>query len=576
MSPRRELPVRPIRPGVSSRLRLREWSGRYLALNGGLEPNETMFSVFRRIATTFFLVGLGLVLIATPPASAASKKKHRGVCSVLPLSIKMSTHDPTGLLEDGYAWIYVNPRGRDIRGLQVKVKHGKRTYAKGRIVGKIAKGRTTLVRMKVVGRMQAGRYTVAVVSRKAGCRNRLKKQRKWWFISPSLGLKAIPVSTRIGDNVGKVSFALRPVRRTQVGRTRVSLIGPGGGVISQQVVSSVGSSQVLVELPIKGKLKPRKYRVRLTGEDNATGDYKTSVQTWRFARGGGNAKPVETTGQLTQKVVVDWSSGKWEDRQVGGFIAPGIGYGEVVCSPYQQWVRFYPSNSGRESAMMTWTYKNWGTWSEKSVREAKYSAGTGPDFREGMNKFGPTEKNSTGTFQGIISDRGPIDGPDGVALAPPTTFDLNWVWDFNNPKKSKCHVQATFRTQTDQLTRPMARSVQIVWRGEANATPANTVSDVDFPGLGNVQAICEAGPNGTRRLIVDSALGGSVYTREGSEDYRVSQGVGPLVMRLPNNGMLFIQMDNGDRIIVSSRWKANDPVASNNWCVVAAQIYSPS
>lgn len=539
-----------------------------------------MYSLFRRIVTALFLVGLGIALAAAPAASAAPAKKHRGKCSNLPINIKLSTHDPTGLLEDGYAWIYLNPKGRKLSSLQVKVKHGKRTYAKGRVVGEkgkgIARGRTTLVKLRVVNRMQAGRYKVAVVSRKAGCRKRVKKQRRWRFSSPSLGLKAIPVSTRIGDNVGKVSFALRPVRRTRVGRTRVSLIGPGGGLISQQVVPSVGSKQVLVELPIKGKLKPRKYRVRLTGEDGRSGDYRTSVQSWRFARGGGNAKPVEATGQLTQKVVVDWSRGKWEGRQVGGFIAPGIGYGEVVCSPGQQWLRFYPSDSGRESAMMTWTYKDWGNWSEKAVREAKFTTGTGPDFREGMNKFGPTEKHSTGSFQGIISDRGPIEGPGGARLAAPTTFDLNWVWDFSNPKRARCHVRATFRTQTDQLTDPLARSVQIVWRGESNATSANAISEVEFPGLGNVQAICEPGPNGTRRLIVDSALGGSVYTREGSEDHRVSQGTGPLVMRLPNNGMLFIQMDNGDRIIVSSRWKVNDPVASKNWCVVAAQIYSHS
>lgn len=535
-----------------------------------------MITVFRRIATSLVLVGLGLTLAAMPAVSTAVQPKKTGRCASLPINTKMSTHDPTALLEDGYAWIYVNPRAANIRSAQVKVKHGNRLYAKGRIVGKMAKGRTTLVKMKVVNRMQAGRYRVVVIAGKAGCRKAVKKSRYWRFSSPSLGLKAIPVSTRVGDNVGVVRFALRPVRRSQVGRTRISLIGPGGGVVSQQVISSIGTKQVLAELPIKGKLKPGKYRVRLNGEDLSNGQYRSSVQAWRFARGGGNAKPVETTGQLTQKISVDWYNGQWEDRQVGGFIAPGIGYGEVVCSPYQQWVRFYPSNPGRETAMMTWTYKNWGTWSEKAVREAKYSAGTGPDFREGMNKFSPAEKNSTGTFQGIISDRGPIDGPGGVALAPPTTFDLNWVWDFTNPKNSKCHVEAIFRTQTDQITDPLARSVQIVWRGEANATDKNSISTIDFPGLGEVQAICKAGPNGIRRLIIDSPLGGRVYTREGSEDNAVSQGTGPLVMRLPNNGMLFVQMDNGDRVLVSSRWKINDPVASNNWCVVSAQVYSPS
>lgn len=533
-----------------------------------------MNHVFRRIVTASFLIALATLLVTGPATSTAKKK--RGPCRVLQVNTKLSTNDPTALMEDGYAWVYVNPRGRTLRSVQVKVRRGKKLFAKGRIVGPMARGRTTLVRMHVVRRMKAGKYRIDITAGKAGCRKRIKKSRGWRFTAPSLGLKAIPLSTRIGDNVGQVRFILRPIRRTKVGRTRVSLIGPGGGVISQKVVPSIGKKQVLVQLPIRGKLKPRQYRVRLRGMDNATHQFRRSVQKWRFARGGGNGKPVRETGQLTQKVTVSWHSGRWEERQVGGFIAPGIGYGEIVCSPYQQWVRFYPTNFGRESAMMTWTYKDWGTWSEKAVREAKYSEGTGPDFREGLNKWSPAEKNSTGTFQGIISDRGPINGPGGTKLAPPTTFDLDWKWDFNNPRKSSCQVKAIFRTQTDQQTDPMARSVQIVWRGEVNATPENVSSAVDFPGLGNVKAICKAGPNGVRRLIVDSAIGGSVYTREGSEDYRNSQAVGPLVMRLPNNGMLFIQMDNGDRMIVSSRWKVNDPVASRNWCVVAAQVYSPS
>jgi len=525
------------------------------------------------------LVGLGVSLAAMPAASgAAAKKKRVGPCSSLPINIKLSSHDPTGLLEDGYAWIYVNPKG-SVRSAMVRVMRGNRTYARGRIVGKMAPGRTTLIRMHVNRRMTQGKYRVKVTASKPGrCSRRVSKVRPWHFSTPSLGLKAIPVSTRIGDNVDVVRFALRPVRRTKVGWTRVSLVGPGGSVISQQVIKSIGSKQILAELPIQGKLKAAKYRVRLTGQDLATGNFRTSTQSWVFGKGGGGAKPVPTTGQLTQKVAVDWTKGKWEGRQVGGFIAPGIGYGEVVCSPYQQWVRFYPSDTSRESAMMTWTYKNWdfGKGTEKAVREAKFADGTGPDFREGMNKFGPTEKHSTGTFQGIISDRGPLDGPGGATLASPTTFDLDWVWDFNKSGRSYCHVKATFRTQTDQVTDPLARSVQIVWRGEANATAANTVSDVDFPDLGNVQAICQAGPNGYRRLIVDSAIGGTVYTREGSDDFAVNQNTGPLVMRLPNNGMLFIQMNNGDRILVSSRWKVNDPVASNNWCVVSAQIYSAS
>jgi len=38
--------------------------------------------------------------------------------------------------------------------------------------------------------------------------------------------------------------------------------------------------------------------------------------------------------------------------------------------------------------------------------------------------------------------------------------------------------------------------------------------------------------------------------------------------------MLFLQLDTGERILVSSRWKVNDPNPDENWCVVSAQIYS--
>jgi hypothetical protein len=224
---------------------------------------------------------------------------------------------------------------------------------------------------------------------------------------------------------------------------------------------------------------------------------------------------------------------------------------------------------------MTWTDKNWGSYREFALREAKYATGTGRDFREGLNKFGPTEKWSRGSFEGIISDRGPLNGPGGSALAPPTTFDLDWEWDFSKPGRASCRVSAVFRTQTDLTDPPLARSAQIVWRGESNATPGNTVAGVDFPGLGDVTATCQAGPTGDRKLLIDSTVGGTVVTREGSDEVSTPFEVGRIEARLPNNGMLFLQLNSGERILVSSRWKANDPAPEKNWCVVSAQIYKP-
>ena len=50
---------------------------------------------------------------------------------------------------------------------------------------------------------------------------------------------------------------------------------------------------------------------------------------------------------------------------------------------------------------------------------------------------------------------------------------------------------------------------------------------------------------------------------------------GPITASLPNNGMLFLQLNSGERVMVSSRWMVNDPAPERNWCVVSAQIYSP-
>jgi hypothetical protein len=531
-----------------------------------------MINVPRRISlfvSFVFACFLAASLLAAP-AFAAKKKQ----CKRLPLSVKLSTHDPTDLLEKAQAWVYVRPNAR-VHGAKVKVRRGKRVFAKGRITGRLASGRTSVVRLKVVRAVKRGKYRVAVTSRKGGCRKARTRSSQWKFRTPSLPARAMPFSTKIGDNYNSVRFAVRPVRRSKIGRLRVTLVNRNGATVGQQVIPDLGGKQIIAEVPIGGRLAPGEYRLKLYGQETESGVWRASAQKFKFVRGGGAARPVPTTGVQVQKVVVDWSGGDWKGRQTGGFIAPGIGYGEIVCSPDQQWIRFYPSNGGREAAMMNWTYKNWGTYSEKSLREAKYANGTGPDFREGFNKFGPPEKYSTGEFEGIISDRGPIEGPGGGTLAPPTTLKLNWEWDFNYPKSSRCHVDATFRTQTDLDDPPVARSVQIVWRRERNATPQNTVSTARFPGLGDVTAVCEAGPTGVRRLTIDNPTGGRIITREGSDDFSVTQNRGPLQAKLPNNGMLFLQLNTGERILVSSRWKVNDPDPDRNWCVIAAQIYSP-
>jgi hypothetical protein len=387
---------------------------------------------------------------------------------------------------------------------------------------------------------------------------------------PGLPLAASPVSTLTGDNVGAVRLVVRPIKRAKLKAVQITFRNSKNKVLSRKRIPSPSKKPELVSLPLKQALRPGTYRVRMIGRKASGGGALSADRKIVFAEGGGGSTITET-GALVQKVTVSWSGGEWSGRDVGGFVAPGIGYGEVVCNPETQWVRFFGSAGGREVAMMNWTYKNWGTYQEKSLQEAVYTTGTGFDFNEGLNKFSPPEKTSTGTFEGVISDRGPIGNPGGAALAPVTTLTLNWEWDFTTPSKARCYVEAEFRTETSLSTPPIARSLQVLWHGEAHAS-AYGYSSVEFPGLGTVSIRCE--PGEPRQITVDSASGAKIITREASEDSALTEGVGPVTADLPNNGMVLVEMQSGQRILVASRWKLNDPNPNNNWCAIAGQVAS--
>jgi hypothetical protein len=389
--------------------------------------------------------------------------------------------------------------------------------------------------------------------------------------TPGLPLSASPVSTYIGDNVGRVRLVVRPIKRARLGPVQVALRNSRGRVLSRTRVAEPSGEPQATSLKLAARLKPGTYVVWMTGRKKHGGRLLSAKRKITFVPGGGESPAAPESGVLVQPVTVDWYDGKWGGRDRAGFVAPGIGYGEVVCNPETQWVRFFGSSGGRETAMMTWTYKNWGTWQEKSLQEAVYTTGTGFDFNEGLNKFSPAEKTSTGTFEGVISDRGPIGGPGGVAPAPVTTLSLDWEWDFTTPSESRCHVEAAFRTETPLTTFPLARSLQVVWHGDANAAAYGSQA-IEFPGLGVVSIRCE--PGEPRRLQVEAASGGKVTVREASEDSSSIVAKGPLSVELPNNGQLLIELDSGQRILVASRWKLNDPDPSQNFCAVAGQVIS--
>ncbi len=197
------------------------------------------------------------------------------------------------------------------------------------------------------------------------------------------------------------------------------------------------------------------------------------------AGAGGSRGPAGPVGDgpRRQVIAINWQNDAWRGRDRQAFVAPGIGAGEVVCTPPHddpnsdratngsQMLIFRPDDQSADTAMWTlrtddraFTYDR-GSYafgndvsddvhaaeSPISVRTARKDVFTGPEFNEGMNlrAFEPTDKAS-GSWTGIITqrDRG---GPGGSG-AVPTTFSLSWHWNFSdgNPR---CFVAGSFTTQ---------------------------------------------------------------------------------------------------------------------------------
>ncbi len=528
------------------------------------------------LPTAAALAALALGAAAAPAAAAPG-------CSPLPLAVSLPSSDPTVLRDDPMAVVRAR-RGATVSDVRVRLSRGGRTVATGSIAGRLAAGRIAVALRPVDGRpIGRGRYRLTATGRRAGCARRTAVARTWEMHRPSLPVRAAPLSTLTGDNDGGVRLLLRTVDREAVANVRVRLLDGSGATVAQATVPGAFRGQRMVDLPLAGPLRPGAYTLRVDGRSH--GAAAVARQPLAFAPGASeaaasapaapSAPSAPATGLIAQHATVDWSGGAWEGRDVAGFVAPGIGYGEIVCRPDAQWIRFYPDDLGREVSMMNWTYKDWSENTEKAIREAVRTATSGRDFREGLNKFWPPEKHSTGEFDGIISDRGPFGSPAPADLAAPTTLRLTWQWDFSRQGDESCHVEATFVTQSlaSALT-PLARSGSIAWRG-SDAAAGHDATAFAVPGLGTVSLTCQAAVNGARSLTVDTEQGATVTLREASTDSARGQALGPVSADLPNNGMLAVAFPSGARLLVSSRWKVNDPDPAQNSCFVAAQAIVP-
>lgn len=519
-------------------------------------------------------------MFAAAPPPAAPAPKVPATCRFVDIKdARAATDDPTSFEDD--PGIVLAP-GRHVAILDVKVV----VTQNGEVVGSRSIPRLstsgTVLRMAPPAGSSSLRVSRGVIqihvtgTRETACPKRdVDVTRAWRFNEPSLPVRGAPITPFVGD---AHRDGLKLVLRSVGGRTSTGVVAnvlKDDKLVARRSVGTLEDGGVIT-VPFPDSLGAGRYTLKVTGRGEGTGKASWSDSLVLGAGSTGGSATGSDAGLTEQKVVVDWSRNRAAGRDTAGFVAPGIGYGEIVCGFKQQHVRFYPTDLNREQSMMLWTYKNWQQNFEKSIRESIHTQFSGPSFQEGMNKFSPPEKHMTGEYEGVIADRGVLEAPFGASLAPPTTIDLTWVWDFSDPRNSRCHVEATLRTETAASTAPLARSAQVVWRGTDNAAGHDTAS-TEIPGVGTMTVVCEAArgatrDDGTRTVTIAPASGGgSVVDREGGDDKETPVESGPLVAQLPNNGMLKLKLAAGGYALVSSRWKVNDPLPGENSCRVAAQ-----
>jgi hypothetical protein len=139
-----------------------------------------------------------------------------------------------------------------------------------------------------------------------------------------------------------------------------------------------------------------------------------------------------------QAVTINWQNDQFAGQDSTTFEAPGIGSGEIVCSPNTQWLRFFPADAGADTSM-TWLESEPG--SRVGVNTAVRTQYTGPDFYAGFNDY-LGQQSGTGSLQGIISSR--LDRTlVGGAGPGPTTFRVTWSFDFAGGSP-RCFVAGEF------------------------------------------------------------------------------------------------------------------------------------
>ena len=211
------------------------------------------------------------------------------------------------------------------------------------------------------------------------------------------------------------------------------------------VVMPIALSQGAQIAHVKLSKAQQRKRQHMRGQRGARGPRGLSGATGPQGPAGATG-PAGAGSVQVHTATINWQNAQWQGRSTAGFPIPGIGIGQIVCDPKSQQLQIYPLNS---SHYITVWY----------VREQTSSGGVyGPtlatdrftpdhnqlSMNEGFNKFSGPESTSTGSFHGIISDRGP-GGVSGPGPAP-TTFHVSFDWNFTDANTYRCFVAVSFST----------------------------------------------------------------------------------------------------------------------------------
>jgi hypothetical protein len=291
-----------------------------------------------------------------------------------------------------------------------------------------------------------------------------------------------------------------------------------------------------------------------------------------------------TPGELYQSLRLGWSNDNWKGHSQVDFQIPGIGSGNVQCSPNTTWIQMKPNNTDAETDMWTVKTENKSDGVETSVKNARIyqfstptssqTVGSGRNAYEGFNQQTPVENSSSGHLIGLISTRQALNQYETNG-GQPTSIELSWKWSNFGTSKASCLVKATFITGTSgsykevidgsnsNLPKNIGNSLplNLNWNG-SYATSQPQTNSVVIPDLATLTTSCQDSADSIADLTLSGVTGNPLVSVTTFTVLTISPSAGA-------------PTSQDTSILLSSYYINNNPNTASDYCEIAAQIVNP-